>query len=603
MGGSLGRCENLGIQREEFLAVCVFLQPEWANFVRVARNRPWQWIGYALGLWRLVFRRLANTLRLKLLGKSQRGLKHWPYWLGSRDIGDVVCRQGGLSFPKYSLASQACLAGTVPNLHFEANDAESYFSSHRWGSCFVAALESGDVAEAAIDEVLSWIRSAPAKHDAAWETYSSCERVVNLTVMLAAHPDNWRNLDAGKKTEIANFIVESASWINRHLEYYGIGRTNNHILNNARALVIAGSVLGDEAVVERGLILFARMAKELFQPGGFLRERSSHYQCIVTNWLMDTLHFARSVPIGHAQASVAMRELEELSVTATAATGLLVAAIEGLNTHIGDISPDNHPVAATLRLQALYPSFFPRVEVASDGYQDDWLFVSSGKSQLLTCGMPVEYPFDYATHGHSDLGSFVWGYNRHPILVDAGRSSYVSDETTRAQCGYIGHNVLAVNGLSPLSESLLRNGNWRPRPYAKAEITLKHKSANGFVLAHDGFSRIPGVKIHTRTVQITSDGIEVLDTLEGSGMVEIDIYWHFAPGVSLLPGSPNIAIAADFQILIEEDGADISHVQCEAYPYAAAYGDVQKAYMLHSRRSVSLPWSVKTIMKVSQCAG
>jgi hypothetical protein len=162
---------------------------------------------------------------------------------------------------------------------------------------------------------------------------------------------------------------------------------------------------------------------------------------------------------------------------------------------------------------------------------------------------------------------------------------------------------VTVNGLQPLSESLLTNGYWRPRPYAKAAISLEHRSANGFVVKHDGFSRIPGIKVQTRAIQITSEGIEVLDTLEGSGTVEIDMYWHFAPGVSPLQESPNIAAGADFQILIGEEGAAAVGVHWEAYPYAAAYGDVQKAYMLHTKRSVSLPWSVKTTMKVMQCAG
>lgn len=494
------------------------------------------------------------------------------------------------------------LAVEVPRLRFEAMDAEGHFAAHRWGNCFVVALAGEAAGRAALDEALFWIRNAPAKEDAAWETYSSCERVVNLAVMLSVHPEIWRNLDAGIKREVAGFFAESVVWITNHLEYYGIERTNNHILNNARALVVAGVVLGDELTVERGLLLFSRMAKVLFQPEGFLRERSSHYQNIVTIWLLDALHFANSMPINRAQARAAMSELEALSVKVTSATGSLVAALDGLDTNIGDISPDNHPTAAMLCLRTLYSQYFPRIEMGVDTRKDEWLFVSTGKHQLLTCGMPAAYPFEYSTHGHPDLGSFVWGYNRRAVLVDAGRSSYISDETTRMQCGPMGHNVMTVNGLSPLSESLLTNGYWRPRPYAKAAVDLEHRSAKGFVVKHDGFSRIPGVKVQTRTVQMTSEGIEILDTLEGSGTVVIDMYWHFAPGVSALHGSPNVATGTDFQILLGEECVETADVHWEEYPYATAYGDVQKAYMLHSKHSVSLPWSMRTTMKVKQCA-
>lgn len=579
----------------------VFSQPEWANFVRVCRKKPWHCFGYVLELARLVAHRFANTLHIKLVGKSHRGLKRWPEWLITV-ASEVNHKQDELAFPIYLLSSRPRFVSELPQLQFAVIDVEGYFAEHRWMNCFVAALESDDVAKAALDQSLSWIRTAPGKEDAAWETYSSCERVVNLAVMLAVHPYIWSDLDAERKRVVANFLAESASWISSHLEYYGIARTNNHILNNARALVVVGSVLGDVLLVERGLFIFSRMAKELFQPGGFLRERSSHYQYVVSNWLLDTLHFARTVPINCAQACFAISELEKLAVRVIAATSLLDAALEGLNTHIGDISPDNHPVATTLRLQTLYPKFFSETDLYADKRQDDWLFVSTGQHQLLTCGMPAEYPFNYTTHGHPDLGSFIWGYSRHPILVDAGRSSYVFDEATKLQCSPIGHNVITVNGLSPLSESLLTQGLWRPSPYAKAAINLEHNSAQGFVLTHDGFSRIPGIKVHTRAVKIVSAAIEIEDTLEGTGLVDIDMYWHFAPRVSLIQASPYIAAGNNFQILIDEDGVDAADVHWQAYPYAAAYGDVQQAFMLHSRRTVSLPWSVKTIMKVMQCA-
>jgi len=584
--------------------VGVFLPPEWGNFVCVARKRPWLWPRYAGGLMRLVFRRFASTLRLRISGSDHRGLKRWPSWLGSRIAGEIVSEYSKLSFPEYPFASRERSAQSVPQLRFDANDPEAYFARHRWGNCFLAVLESDAVAEAALADALLWIQNSPPKNDAAWEPYSSCERVVNLAVMLSVHPGCRRTIEAKHEAEVADFFAESIGWINSHLEYYGIARTNNHILNNARALVVAGSVLGNEAVVERGLLLFARMAKELFQPGGFLRERSSHYQCVVTNWLLDTLHFAHSVSISRKLGRRAMAELVALSESVSRATALLVSACDGLNTHIGDISPDNHPAAATLRLRCLYPRVFAEACGSADGRRDDWLFVSNRKHRLLTCGMPIEYPLEYTTHGHSDLGSFVWAYDRQPVLVDSGRSSYLNDTCSRLQSGPAGHNVLTVQGMGPLSESLLANGRWYPRPYAKAAISFEHKTGAGFFLKHDGFARIPGLGPHSRSVLIEGEGIAVLDTLEGTGVVDVEIYWHFAPGLLPLEKSRCSAVVRGLWILVEEDGGDLEPLtfQWEEYPYAAAYGDVQQAFVLHTKRTVSLPWSVRTTLKVMQCA-
>ncbi len=557
---------------------------------------------YLAQLSRLVVRRITNSLRIKLAYKPHRGLKRWPDWLSHSSSSirtNAVCE---LCLPVYLQSTQTIKVSEVSQLHFDARDTEAYFASHRWGSCLVAALLDSAVAATALEEALSWIRNPPSKKDAAWETYSSCERTVNLLVMLAVHQSLWRTQGSEVKVEVFNFLRDSATWIFEHLEYYGINNTNNHILNNARAMIIAGVAIGDKSLVESGLIVFSRMAKVLFQKGGFLRERSSHYQCIVTGWLMDALHFARSVSIGSPQARIALSELEDLSTRVTEATGLLIEAIEGLNTHIGDISPDNHPTVTTLRLRMLYSPLFKCVGTGSDEHKDDWLFVSSGKHQLLTCGMPAEYPFDYATHGHSDLGSFVWGYNHRPILVDAGRSSYVLNEITGKQCGSTGHNVLTVNGLSSLSESLLTNGNWRPRPYAGAEIIIKRKGSNGLVVSHNGFSRIPAALIQSRTIEIISNEIRVLDSLSGSDMVEIDMYWHFAPEASPHKTIPMILQSVNFQVCINEEGGDTVDMHWEEYPFSSKYGNVQIAYMLHTKRLVALPWSMTTILKVMECA-
>ena len=581
----------------------VFVQPEWDNFIRVARNRPWLWPSYLWELLRLVFRRSLNTLCLRISGSDHRGLKQWPHWLGSRHIGEISSVQGRLFFPDYPLALQEQLSQSAPKLHFDVNDSEGYLASHRWGNCFAATLESKAGAETALEEILLWIRNPPEKSNAAWEPYSSCERVANLAVMLSAHPGCRRIIEAQCEPEIARFLAESIQWINSHLEYYGMARTNNHILNNARALVIAGSVLGDEAVVERGLLLFARMAKELFQPGGFLRERSSHYQCVVTNWLLDTLHFAHSAPITRKSGLEAMTELVALSESVSRATALLVSACDGLNTHIGDISPDNHPAATTLRLRCLYPRMFAE-SGSADEQRDDWMFVSNRKHRLLTCGMPVEYPFGYTTHGHSDLGSFVWAYGCQPVLVDSGRSSYLNDECSGLQSGPAGHNVLTVQGLAPLSESLLANGRWCPRPYSKATISFEYKTGAGFLLKHDGFARIPGLGRHLRSILIEGEGVTVLDTLEGTGVIDVETYWHFAPGLLPPEKSGCSAVGCGLQILVEEDGRDLeaSTFQWEEYPYATAYGDVQQAFMLRTKRTVVLPWSGRTTVKVMQCA-
>jgi hypothetical protein len=582
----------------------VFRHPEWDNFARVTRARPWLWPRYGWGLSGLVLRRIANALRMKLAGSQHRGLKRRPEWLHADGMEGIVANPVNLSFPAYPATSGLHPATPLAQPRFDADDNEGYFFSHRWGNCFTAALASESAAATALTEVLAWLRNPPAKSDAAWETYSSCERVANLAVMLSAHAGCRRLVEEDHAAAITGFFAESLHWIGSRLEYYGIARTNNHILNNARALVVGGSVLGDAAAVECGLRLFAHMAQELFQPQGFLRERSAHYQCVVTNWLFDTLHFARAAAVDRQQARAALAALEALSLRVSSATALLVEACDGLDTQIGDISPDNHPSAAIARLRRLYPSAFAGSNEQPDWRRDDWLCVSNSQHRLLACGLPYDCPFDYTTHGHPDLGSFIWAYDGRAILVDAGRASYCNDTSSRLQAGPAGHNVLTVQGLPPLADSLLANGRWCPRPYAQAAVNFEHISGVGIQIRHSGFTRIPAVGNHTRSITCEDGAIAVLDELEGVGDIEIEMFWHLAPGFSPQENSAGIATGHGLRITVAIAGSDTGApgMHWEEYPYSAAYGDVQQAFMLRVRRNVTLPWSGRTMLQVTPCA-
>ena len=54
---------------------------------------------------------------------------------------------------------------------------------------------------------------------------------------------------------------------------------------------MAGAATGNEAAVTAGMKIFREWLPRLIMNGGFLRERSSHYQLVVLNWLMDAWHF------------------------------------------------------------------------------------------------------------------------------------------------------------------------------------------------------------------------------------------------------------------------------------------------------------------------
>lgn len=569
---------------------------EWGNFRRVTLRSPWHWPGYALSLARLIGRRALNNTRLLYRRAPHLGLKLRPEWLPTTLPVDAPRAGSALVWPRYEIPS-VTHSSPLPQANLAAqNDPEAFLARHRWGDCLFATLAGGDAEVAALREVSEWLAVPPEKQHEAWETYSCCERVVNLAVFLAARPQYQAAIDS---ETLRHFFAESLAWIDSRLEYYGLARTNNHLLNNARAMVVAASLLGNQAALVRGLQIFARMGCELFSSAGFLRERSSHYQLVVANWLFDLLHFARhAVPMGSPAQGV-LRELDALGERVAAASSCLVQWLGDSGTHIGDISPDAHPAWTLRRLQMLYPERLAGhgCEARSGG---DWLLAGGGRNRLAASAFPAVFPFLYAHHGHQDLGSFVWIHDGRLMLADAGRSTYAGCEMALFQSGPAGHNTLTVDGLGPLSESLLDAGQWLPRPYATATVHMKAE-ADSFSVNHDGFARIPGVGAYRRSVRLVSEGLIVEDHLDGDAEVVLETYWHFPPG--FVPAGETAVVGCGLRVDID---ASIDTLRLllawKEYPFAAAYGETAAATMQIMRVTVCLPATISTVFRVTPCA-
>lgn len=568
---------------------------EWSNFRRVTLRSPWHWPGYALSLARLIGRRALNTARLRYRKAPHLGLKRPPEWLPTALPADALRARGALAWPSYEITS-ATHSCPLPQTNLAGqNDPEAILARYRWGVCLFATLAGGDAEAVALREVSDWLAVPPERQHAAWETYSCCERVVNLTVFLAARPQYQAAIDSGT---LRGFFAESLAWIDSRLEYYGLARTNNHLLNNARAMVVAASLLGDQAALTRGLLIFARMSRELFSSAGFLRERSSHYQLVVANWLFDVLHFARhAVPTG-SPAQDALRELEALGGRVAAASRCLIQWLGDSGTHVGDISPDAHPAWTLRRLQMLYSDYLvgEGCEALTAG---DWLLAGGGRNRLVASAFPAIFPFTYAHHGHHDLGSFVWIHDGRLVLADAGRTTYAGCEMARFQSGPEGHNTLTVDGLGPLSESLLDAGQWLPRPYATATVQMKAEADN-FSVSHDGFARIPGVGAYRRSVRLVAEGLMVEDHLDGDTEVALEMYWHFPPG--FVPAGETAVVGYGLRVDIDASIDKLRPLPAwKEYPFAAAYGESAAANMLTMRVAICLPGTISTIFRVTPC--
>jgi len=420
-------------------------------------------------------------------------------------------------------------------------------AGQRWGFLTEALLAGSTDNRVAIERCMAWVESRADKSDLAWEPYSACERLTNLLVFLAAMPMAERGRFVTPR--LCEFLRESVTWIFRHVEYYGRTGTNNHVLNNARALVVGGSVTGSEIAFSAGMQTFRRWLPELVSEGGFLRERSSHYQLIVLNWILDAWWFAgaaRSVDGGEA------RFLEGYLDRMLPAGRMLCSHRSRLLAVIGDVSPDMDPDASIRRLALLYPQHWHAGAVPAERIRvvDDWFRLMDGAAVVIGNFPRGRVPRSFPTHGHDDITSFAWLHGDNEVLADPGRYRYTADAVSLHQCTSDAHNLPCVDGLAPLCESLKTGAQLKPLPYAEAMLEMLVTEA-GVVLAHTGFARATAVTRHTRTVELEANGLRVQDAFDGQGAADVEFHWQFGPGFTFFDASRLIMSGADGEVCIE----------------------------------------------------
>lgn len=519
-----------------------------AVFLHALWTRPLVLVRHVPCLVAAVLLKIGNRLR-SALAPAHVGAKRRPYWIYKQTANKTGLAVEGdrMVLPDLGIGSTSAAADgrmpASPGIAPGADDAEARFERNRWRFLCEWLLGDRTDRQQSLGYVRSWIAQNTDRNSEAWEPYSASERVANLLVFLAcdgrgngAPPDSIRDLKL--------FVRESLDWIAGHLEYYGEHGTNNHILNNARALVMGGVAVGDEQSVATGIRTFREFLPRLITKDGFLRERSSHYQWIVANWVLDAWRFV-DAGLGAHNPDVAF--LQGHAMRMTAAATMLADDNGELLGLIGDISPDASPQLTARRLSLLYPDQFhacARPRTGAARIADDWFRLEGGCHTVLGNFPAGTFPPKYPTHGHADHTGFVWRSGEVPVLVDSGRYRYTPDAVSVMQKSALGHSVALVNGFPPVCDSMLQNGLWWPWPYARAKLSL-NTDGSGVSMAHDGYARATPVNRHVRKIEIAGDGIQVVDTFEGSGTVTIRQRWNFGPDFDAFDAQRSIVTGQD----------------------------------------------------------
>jgi len=404
------------------------------------------------------------------------------------------------------------------------------FQSHYGEDVLETARRGEDAARLAA----AWIAVNPPRVSDAWHPYPLSTRVANWLAALTLQPS--------LAAVVGESLPRQLAYLARNVEDDVLG---NHVIRNAKALILGGTSFGDAALRDRGLALLARELPEQVLPDGGHYERSPAYHRLVLRDLLELAPFA----------DVAT-EIEQMTRFAAASS-----RPDGAPALFNDGGLD---VAPCLSLPEPPDglSVFPETGYVFLRESSFWL--------AFDCGPPAP-PF-LPAHAHADALSFQLWLDEKPIVVDPGTSTYEAGPERDRERGTAAHSTVAIGGDQFELWRAFRSG---PLP----RVELLSASAREFaarVHLHDGV-------VHTRTLRVLPQAVVVEDFVDGGGTRHV---------VSSLPLAPGAAPSVTGEGPVE--------VTEEERVIAERFGERRRARALVLRGPVDLPCRLRwTIQRTS----
>jgi uncharacterized heparinase superfamily protein len=414
----------------------------------------------------------ARQLRARLLRPLRR--RRFPAGVPPRPLAPLPAAAALWRSPAFAATSPPDAGTRLGRFH------------RQYGEDVLDAARGGDAAEAA-RLLATWIEAHPPRNGDAWHPYPLSTRVGNWVAAVTLLP------------ELATEAVSESAWrqllrLARNIEDDVLG---NHVIRNARALVLGGSAFAAPELTRRGLELLRReLPEQVLRDGGHY-ERSPSYHLLV------------------------LRDL--LEVHAVSPHSWLADAIDRMRAFAAAVRrPDGAPALFNDGTVDAPRLDLPAPPEGMAVFEDSGFVVvrEHGLWFALRCGSAA--PSFLPAHAHADALSLQVWWRGRPVLVDAGSSTYEAGPTRDWERSTHAHSTIVVDG----RDQFRTWGAFRSGPLAKARLRY---ARDAVVEASVDLPR--GIR-HVRRVEWDAAAGEIVvhDRLDGRGRHRVESRVLWAPG-------------------------------------------------------------------------
>lgn len=505
------------------------------------------------------------------------------------------------------------------NWAYRFDDIEDSMALHRF-SWVLRGIEHG-VPWSAINSWLDWMSDMDERPRPGWvmDSYTVSERICNFLSFLSI--DTPKNDDLTQK--VLKSVYRDSVFLAANLDYHGHAYTNNHILNNARALVFSGAYLQDNELFDLGVRLLKQQLPLHCSMDGVFREASSHYQWVITRWMVEV-----AIILVDKKVAGCEEFIEHVRCMLNCCDRLSLGYREKKYIpRIGDISPDYPPEwygGMTETAHAILGSYSGEVSEKHLGNKGGWagLFALSGCPELVndSCWSPKNGDWirlesgnwsllahsdtlisdNRTTHGHQDSLSFELAWKGLPVVIDRGRRDYRSPIRSH-EAGILDewHNSILINGSRiGFRPRGFMSPDWLGKRLPKPKFTVDSNYAKIVVDNSQGFIA-PHIKEIERTWRIDGNEIKISTALSGIGVYDLRLFLVFPDSLIENAGETGFKLCSlDGDIIpLRWEGMTLSGLSTvECYP---SYGVTKPCQRVEWSSKVKLPWEGSFILSQS----
>ncbi len=356
--------------------------------------------------------------------------------------------------------------------------------------------------------IQDWITNNPPGTSIAWDAYPIASRIINWAIAESAFHFN----DPLMKKSFR----QQALYLARSLEY---DVRANHLLREAAALVLAGSLIGGKHRAAHLRLLEAQVNEQILSDGGHY-ERSLLYHCQA---MQDLFIVHAALPNKPAWLRDALARMADFLQTMLHPDGDIPL--------FGDAALGQYSPRALLRLvRSIIKVPGNSIEqgccaLLPSGY---YIFADERTASRMTIKAGVPGPPYQLGHAHNDTGSFEFCIGRERVIVDSGVHGY-AESPLRPYCrSGSAHNIASVNGAEQLEcWAAFRTGRRMPPP----QVTWReHDTMNELVIRYNN----PRSVQHERRIIQAVEGFWIVsDTAVGANPLEMKSFLHIHPDFSL----------------------------------------------------------------------